>query len=435
MIRLFLSRLFGERSVWLLPVVGFALTSSIGLMVFGGAMYFYTLEDPILGEIYWIYATAALILLIIPMLALMRSAASLLARRRDERLSSLRLMGASTSQLRRLVLTESTTLAVTGILLGVGIYAALMPLVGRLSFAGSAMGVSGLWLGPGLLGTACAVLLLFAAMAAFAGLRKVEVTPLGVRTRQRPQGVKWIRAAVAVGGVVVIFVVYMYVPLSSQTAVFAVGFAFIAIPLLAVQLIGPWVLKVITVRQLKRAKTASQLIAARNVLESPQQMWRQVGGVAVAAFIGVIAGSGVGMINQVDYAHNPADAVLYGDLARGVWLTLFVAFLLTACSVGLNQTAQILDRRELYSGLAKMGLGLKQLHEIRRISVMRSLIAVLTVAVAAACVVAFPIVGAATVTSPTSVLTIAAVLAAGVAMIWLGTLSTRPTMRAVALAA
>lgn len=297
------------------------------------------------------------------------------------------------------------------------------------------MGVSGLWLGPVLLAAASAVLLLFAVAAAFAGLRKVEVTPLGVRTRQQPQGVNWLRAVVAVGGVVVIYLVYQLVPMPSQAWAIAVAFAFITIPLLAVQLIGPWVLKVITRWQLKRAQTAQQLIAARNVLESPQQMWRQVGGVAVAAFIGVIAGSGVGMINQVEYHHTPEDAMLFGDLSRGVWLTLFVAFLLTACSVGLNQTAQILDRRELYSGLAKMGLGLDQLNEIRRISVMRSLTAVLAVAVVTACVVALPIVGGATVMAPGSVLTIAAVLAAGVALIWLGTLSTRPTMRAVALVA
>ena len=435
MIRLFLHRLFSDPAVWALPVAGFALTSSIGLMVFGGATYFFTVEDPSLRSIYTVYAAVALILLVVPMLALMSSAARLLARRRDERLGSLRLLGTSAGQLRRLVLAESALLAVTGITLGTVLYSVLMPLAGLLPFAGAQMGAAGLWLGPGLLAGAVSVLLIFAVVAAYAGLRRVEVTPLGVRTRQSPQGVKWIRAAVAAGGVVVVYVLYTMVPVQGEFWVMLVAFVFLAVPLLAVQLIGPWVLKLMTRRQLRRAKTAQQLIAARNVLESPQQMWRQVGGVAVAAFIGVIAGCGVGLISMGEFQEGSVDAMVFGDLSRGVWLTLGVAFLLTACSVGLNQTAHILDRRDLYAGLAKLGVGLGQLNRIRRLSVMRSLVAVLAVAVVAACVVAFPVVGAAILTAPASVLTIAAVLTAGVGMIWVGTLTTAPTMRAVALAA
>src|SRR5699024_3600937 len=159
-------KLFADRAVWLLPVVGFGLTSGIGLMVFGGAMYFYTLPDAEQRGFYSIYATVALILLLVPMLALMSSAARLLARRRDERLSGLRLLGASSGQLRRLVLLEAGVLAAAGIACGVVLYLGLMPLVGLLPFAGRPMG-TGLWLGPGLLGASAAALLLFAVLAAF----------------------------------------------------------------------------------------------------------------------------------------------------------------------------------------------------------------------------------------------------------------------------
>ncbi|WP_120005446.1 permease [Nesterenkonia muleiensis] len=431
MIRLFLGRLFADRTVWALPVAGFALTSGIGLMVFGGAMYFYTLPDTEDRMLYSVYATAALILLVIPMLALMGSAARLLAHRRDERLAGLRLLGASSGQLRRLVLAESAALAVAGILTGAFLYVALMPLVGRLPFAGAPMGVSGLWLGVGLLAAACGVLLVFAMAAAFVGLRRVEVTPLGVRTRQAPQRVKWMRAVIAVAAVVVVFVLHTMVPIRGELVIMVVAFAFLAVPLLAVQLIGPWVLKLITARQTRRAGTAERLIAARNVLDSPQRMWRQVGGVAVAAFIGVIAGCGVGLISLAEFEQGSEEAMIFADVARGVWLTLFIAFLLTACSVGLNQTAQILDQRDLYSGLAKTGVTLTQLNRIRSLAVMRALAAVLVVAVLAACIVAMPIVGWAILTTPVSVLTIAAVLMAGVLLIYFGTLVTRLTMRAV----
>lgn len=431
MIRLFLEKLFADRAVWALPLAGFGLTSGIGLMVFAGAMYFYTLEHSALQDVYFLYATVALILLVIPMLALMSSAARLLARRRDERLSGLRLLGASSGQLRRLVLAESVVLAGAGILAGSLLYALLMPLVGLLVFAGQPMGVSGLWLGPGLLATTCAVLLLFAVAAAVAGLRRVEVTPLGVRTRQLPQRVKWVRALIALLAVAVVFILHNMVPIHNEVLLLVVAFAFLAVPLLAVQLVGPWVLKLIARRQAKRAATAERLIAARNVLESPQQMWRQVGGVAIAAFVGVIAGSGVALMSSLEPMTHPEDVMLVGDIQRGVWLTLFVAFLMTACSVGLNQTAQVLDRKDLYRGLATMGLSVRQLNRIRVQSVMRPLATVLTVAVGSACVVALPIVGLTILTAPLTILLLALVLGTGVLLIYLGMLATRPTMRVV----
>src|SRR5699024_7189191 len=142
----------------------------------------------------------------------------------------------------------------------------------------------GLWLGPGLLSAAMAALLVFAAAASFAGLRTVEVTPLGVRTRAAAQGVWRCRAVLAAGAVVVGLGVYLFAPQPDTATAIVVSLVLLTLPLLAVQLIGPWVLKVITRRQARRATTPEKLIAARNVLESPQQMWRQVGGVAVAAF-------------------------------------------------------------------------------------------------------------------------------------------------------
>lgn len=432
MIRLLLSRIFSERSVWALPTIAFALTSGIGLMVFGGAMYFYTLEDPDLRPVYGVYASAALILLLIPMFALMSSAARLLARRRDERLSTLRLLGAGAGQLRGLVLAEAGLLALAGVALGTVLYVALLPVVGLLPFAGERMGAGGLWLGPLLLAASCAVMLLFALTAAFLGLRRVRVTPLGVRTRQSAQQVWRGRAVLAAGAVVVVFVLHQFVPFRQEALVFAVGLLFLAVPLLAVQVIGPWVLKVVGRVHLRRAGSAERLIAARSVLESPQQMWRQVGGVAVAAFIGVIAGSGIGLLGSADQGHmGPEELTLLGDLERGVVLTLAVAFLMTACSVALNQTAQILDQRALYAGMARMGMTFGQLHRIRRLSVTRSLTAVLGVAVAAACIVALPIVGYAVITDPMTVGTVAAVLLLGIGLIRLGMLTTRPALRRV----
>ena len=433
MIRLMLTRLFAERSVWLLPTAGFALTSGIGLMVLGGALRLYSLDHREFGMLYGLFASIALVLLLIPMFALMSSAARLLARRRDERLSTLRLLGAGSGQLRGLVVAEAAVLAAVGTLAGVVLYLALMPAVGLIPFAGRRMGAEGLWVGSTVLAGVCAGVLFFAVVASFLGLQRIRVTPLGIRTSRSAQQVWGGRAVVAGIAVVAVVVIYYSVPLQNQALIFGVLLAFLAVPLLAVQLIGPWVLRLVAVVQVKRAKTAEKLIAARGVLESPQQMWRQVGGAAIAAFTGVIAGSGAALMQGLEQGNiTAAEQVMIGDIQRGVMVTLAVTFLMTACSVALNQSAQIVDRRDLCAGMVRMGFTLDQLQRVRRLSVMRSLTAVLIISVGAACIFVLPVLGYAIVVSPLAVATVVLALIGGAGLIRLGMLSTRPALRSVA---
>lgn len=72
-------------------------------------------------------SSIALALLVLPLASLAGAAARLLARRRDERLSSLRLIGASTATLTGLAVVEATVLAAVGALVGVVGWAMLMP--------------------------------------------------------------------------------------------------------------------------------------------------------------------------------------------------------------------------------------------------------------------------------------------------------------------
>lgn len=439
MIRLFLSRLFQDPGAWGLPVAAFGMTSAVAFMVAGGSRYFFTLRDrfPDSGfiehyaQFYGFLAGVALVLLVVPMVSLMRSAASLMARRRDQRLSSLRLLGAKTSQLRGLAVAEAAALSLTGILAGAGLYVALMPLVGLIPFAGQPMGVRGVWLGPGLLFIVACALFLLAVLSSLSGMRRIDVTPLGVRTRTEAGKARWIRLAAGAGAVVVINTAAHGLNLGSEAVAITLLFMAVLVPLAAVQFVGPWVLKVLTSLQLRRAKTAVRLIAARNVLESPQQMWRQIGGVSVTTYAGVIAGCGIGLVLRVDGAASLSseDMILFGDIQRGVWLTLAVSFVMAAVSVGIHQTAQILDRRELYVSLLKMGMEPRQLDAVRRFSVMGSLGIVLTVVLVMAAVTALPIIGSAVVMAPGTVLTALFVVLGGVGVVYIGVLLTGPTLR------
>lgn len=65
MIRLFCTKLFGDTTVWTLPVLAFSLASGSTFMVTGGAMFFYTLEgqvDTNEATFYAVIASVALVL-------------------------------------------------------------------------------------------------------------------------------------------------------------------------------------------------------------------------------------------------------------------------------------------------------------------------------------------------------------------------------------
>ncbi|MEO9248305.1 permease [Citricoccus nitrophenolicus] len=430
-LRLFLGKLFADRQVWGLPVTAFAIVGTLALLVAGGAASFWTISGDLAG-FYLILSVFALMLLVFPLVGLAGSAARLLARRRDERLSSLRLLGAGTLTVRTLAVVESVVLAAAGLLLGVVGYLVFMPLVGLIPFAGRPIGLEGMWLGTGWLFAVVGALLLMAAASSMAGLRRIEITPLGVRTRQQAATVHWVRVALAVVGLVLAQVLLNAFGAGELIVVLIMLLVGFGLPMLALHFIGPWLVGLVTRRTWRRAETAEKLVAARNVLESPQQAWRQIGGLAVTTYIGVVGGAGMGLANSVSAeGARPEDLVLIGDLQTGVLLTMLIAFVLTACSVGITQAAQVLDRAQMYRGLGRLGMTEPTMEAIRRRSVMGPLWIVLVFTLVAAVVTTLPVIGAAVLFSPASIALVAAALVLGVLLVRLGVTASRPTLRGV----
>ena len=83
---------------------------------------------------YVVLAFFACLLLIVPFVALAGSAARLAASRRDARLASLRLAGATTGQVIRLTALDAAGQALVGALIGVAGYCVLIPLIMLLHF-------------------------------------------------------------------------------------------------------------------------------------------------------------------------------------------------------------------------------------------------------------------------------------------------------------
>ncbi|RXZ67407.1 permease, partial [Agromyces albus] len=75
-----------------LPVTAFGVVTALLLTVIGGAQSFWGWTDE-MGFTYQALAVIALVLLVVPLVSLGGAAARLSARRRDDRLATLRLLG------------------------------------------------------------------------------------------------------------------------------------------------------------------------------------------------------------------------------------------------------------------------------------------------------------------------------------------------------
>ncbi|KAA9132320.1 FtsX-like permease family protein [Microbacterium caowuchunii] len=418
----------GQNDVLALPVVAFATVSTLVLTVVGGAQSFWGWTDPE-APIYHALAAIALVLLVVPLLTLGGAAARLSARRRDERLSTLRLLGVSPAGVVGATVLESAVLAAVGAMAGVAVHLLLVPLVGLIPFRGEALGAGSVLLPVPVVLAIIGAIVLLAASSAALGLRKVVISPLGVRTRAVAGKAHWFRAVITVAALVAAFALISLVPSAAEmlptiivlTVVFAIAFA-------VLNVIGPWVIRVQARLRLRRAKRPEQLLSARTVLESPKAAWRQVSGVAMASFIAVFAGTAVALL-EVMGTGSVEDVQLAVDIRTGLIITLVATFLMVAASVGMNQAAEILDRQDLHRSLHRLGMPVETVETARRGAVMSPLLVTAIGSAVVAGIMISPLLGATLITAPLSIATIAAVIAAGIGIVWLSTLATRPILR------
>lgn len=425
-IRLLAGPTLADRPSWALPVTAMAVVSTLSLSVAGGVHWFWQLPGELAG-FYRMLSGVALVLLVIPLATLAAAAARLSASRRDTRLSSLRLLGATRSTLRLLTLAEAGATAAAGALLGVAGHAALLPVLGRLHFNGGPIGVGGLWLGVlPVLGAVVAIVLL-ALVSSAVGLHRVEVSPLGVRTRVGAAHMGRWRLLVAVAGSGLAMVAAQVSQASaSMVVVMGTMLVALAIPLVLLNLVGPWLLQLLGRIGLQRSRDAVGLLAARTLLEDPKQVWRQVGALSLTSFVGVFMG--IGMAMSSGQSSNPAELVMMQDMRTGVLLTMAFSFVTVACSAGVTQTAAVLDRRSLFVGLDMLGMPVSLVDRARHRSVMRPLLLVVGVSVAAALGLTLPM-GVSGYLDLSAVWVVAAVLLAGVAVVALGLRASGLTLR------
>ena len=397
-----------------LPVLAFAASAALFLLIAGGIHAFYTWlggdastatsveagsgtknTAHTMQPLYLMLAWVSGFLLLTPLFTLGASAARLSARRRDDRLATLRLLGASTRQLTLYTMLDSVIYAAVGFVLGFIVYLILVLPFGMLRFQNIPLGPENMLLPLPIVLVCGLVCLIIAATSSLFGLSKVTISPLGVRTRsdkpslgKRALILGCVLLAVGFIGAVASQVI-MNLAADSMGAngfvlvlVIAIMFGLpILLTMLAVDLIGGFVVGLYARIRVRTARTPATLLAYRSILESPRAAWRQVSGVAMTTFIAALIGPVLGQLFRESTSQarrNVQDNTLLNDMWQGLFLLMFLSYLLVALSALLNQSAAIYERGSLYSSLRMMGTEAAVLKRSRRIVVFGPLLLVST---------------------------------------------------------
>ena len=383
-----------KRLTTLLAVVAFATATAVLLVVAGGYGAFAgRVDDPAAGpdtDLYPVLAGVAALLLLVPLTTLSGAAARLAVARRDERLATLRLAGATTTQVTTLTALDAGAQALTGALAGVVGYLVLLPVVSLLRFQDRTFTLGELWVGvPTILATVLVVVII-ALSSALASLRRVLVTPLGVAARTTPPRLRARRAVV-----LIVALVAMPIAAGASFGSQALGIIVIVGVLLlgfaALGAVGPFALQVvgrITGRWARRVET---LLASRRLVDDPRTAWRSVGGVALATFIAGLA-SLTAMFSPGDDAPR-WDVVLYADIRTGALLTLAIAGVLAAVSTGVMQAGRAIDQRDATAALILAGSERRTLDRARMRETAIPLVAAVGLTTATMLLLMAPLVG------------------------------------------
>jgi hypothetical protein len=420
-------------SVLLLPIATFAVVTALLLLVIGGTRVFWSWTDED-AFVYQLLSVIALVLLVVPLANLGGAAARLSARRRDDRLATLRLLGATPKTVAVITILEATAIAVAGALAGIVLSLIGLPFVGLIPFRGEPLGAAALLLDVPVVALVILGMALLAAVSAAVGLRGVIISPLGVRTRRAAPRQHWARALISVAAIAAAFLLMNLLQLAGSAIVLIVilGAGFGG-SLAVLNLVGPWLLGVFGRRQARKAATPARLLAARSILESPKAAWRQVSGVAMTSFMAVFAGTGLALAELGSGSSNGDESskLLLADVRTGVAITVIASFLMVACSVVVNQLSNILDQRALYVSLDRLGMPRATMEAARVRAVLFPLCFVSIGSALVAAVVVFPLTGLAILLAPLSVLVIALILAGGIALVYLALRLTRPGLTSV----
>jgi hypothetical protein len=224
-----------------------------------------------------------------PVAVFVASATRLAAARREQRLAAFRLAGATPGQVTRLAAVEALVATVPGALGGVLVFALLRPAIAMVPLGQATWFAESIV--PPLL-PAIALLLLVQVVgvgAAVVALRRVSVSPLGVRRREGRRPLRRIRLVPLVLSVVLFAVGVADFAASSDSGtdqvLWLLGAGFFGI-ILSIAIAGPWITAAVGTVLARVARGPVALLAGRRLTDEPRGAFGAIGGVVMAVFVG-----------------------------------------------------------------------------------------------------------------------------------------------------
>ncbi|HET9898007.1 MAG TPA: FtsX-like permease family protein [Streptosporangiaceae bacterium] len=220
-----------------------------------------------------------------PILILVGTATRLAAARREERYAALRLVGATSGQIRVISSVDAVISALLGAILGIAVFLALQPwlastaLTSQRYFAGQVTPTAAGYLIV-LIGVPAA-----SAISSVFSLRRVRISPLGVTRRATPPPPTAGALAPLLAGVALVCAGLLQ---TSSQRIGPATYPGLILTLIGLVTAGPW-LTAQAARLLTRVTAgAAALIAQRRIGDNPKAAFRSVRGLVLAVFLGTV---------------------------------------------------------------------------------------------------------------------------------------------------
>ena len=308
--------------------------------------------DGLLTLSYVFLALFASLLVVPTLLGLLTQAARANLGGREEQLAILRLIGATSGQVRGMMILDALRQALVGLGIGTVLYLVSVPAWSLLTFQEKRIGTWEMftwWIVP----VAWLVVLVLAAASVWLALRRVAVTPLGVTKKIPPKGQSAITLVISL---VAAFALYRYLStLTIAPGANAMDFIMLLVVVAGVLMVNA-LIAVGVIQLIARFSYllpgSANYVATRRVGRGARTTWKRVAALYFLAFTAGIS-SWISAIPEIDA--DPALNMITGDIPTGVALTAVFGAILLVASTLLTQALAVVEQKQLTKSLYFVG--------------------------------------------------------------------------------
>jgi hypothetical protein len=223
--------------------------------------------------------------LLLPVLILIATASRLSGARREERFAAMRLVGATPRQISVVSAVEAVVAAAAGVAVGFALFFVFRPLLYHVPFTGAPLAEGDLSLHWINIVLAVIGVPVAAVVSARLALRRVQISPLGVKRRASSRPPRIVRIIPLLAGIAVLAyfdAAGKPAAIGGQLLELLAGFVLLVVGLVFA---GPWFTTAGARLMANRASRPSTLIASRRLLDNPKAAFRFISGLVIALFV------------------------------------------------------------------------------------------------------------------------------------------------------